>query len=60
MTARLTLRLTPNEMRHPAKCEIPHSDAGAPGLTRTADTRFRKPLLYPLSYGGLFRFLVPF
>ncbi len=25
---------------------------GAPGPTRTADTRFRKPLLYPLSYGG--------
>lgn len=27
-------------------------EPGAPGLTRTADTRFRKPLLYPLSYGG--------
>jgi hypothetical protein len=25
---------------------------GAPGRTRTCDTRFRKPLLYPLSYGG--------
>ena len=24
----------------------------APGMTRTCDTRFRKPLLYPLSYGG--------
>ena len=24
----------------------------APGRTRTYDTRFRKPLLYPLSYGG--------
>ena len=24
----------------------------APGMTRTSDTRFRKPLLYPLSYGG--------
>ena len=21
-------------------------------MTRTCDTRFRKPLLYPLSYGG--------
>jgi hypothetical protein len=25
---------------------------GAPGTIRTCDTRFRKPLLYPLSYGG--------
>ena len=25
---------------------------GAPGRTRTSDTRFRKPLLCPLSYGG--------
>jgi hypothetical protein len=25
----------------------------APGRIRTCDTRFRKPLLYPLSYGGL-------
>ena len=24
-----------------------------PGATRTPDTRFRKPLLYPLSYRGL-------
>ncbi len=26
---------------------------GTPGVTRTRDTRFRKPLLYPLSYRGL-------
>ena len=25
---------------------------GAPGGSRTPDTRFRKPLLYPLSYRG--------
>ena len=25
---------------------------GAPGMNRTCDLRFRKPLLYPLSYGG--------
>ena len=25
---------------------------GAPGRNRTCDTRFRKPMLYPLSYGG--------
>jgi hypothetical protein len=27
---------------------------GAPGRTRTCDARFRKPTLYPLSYGGIF------
>ncbi len=27
-------------------------DLGAPGRNRTCDTRFRKPLLYPLSYEG--------
>ena len=26
--------------------------AGAPGRIRTCGTRFRKPMLYPLSYGG--------
>ena len=25
---------------------------GAPGMNRTCDLRFRKPLLYPLSYGS--------
>jgi hypothetical protein len=25
----------------------------APGWIRTTDTRFRKPVLYPLSYGGV-------
>jgi hypothetical protein len=28
------------------------SKHGAPGRTRTCDARFRKPTLYPLSYGG--------
>ena len=28
-------------------------DGGAPDRTRTCGTRFRKPLLYPLSYRGL-------
>ncbi len=32
--------------------EIKFED-GAPDRTRTCDTRFRKPLLYPLSYRGL-------
>jgi hypothetical protein len=31
---------------------LPRPNDGALGLTRTADTRFRKPLLYPLSYEG--------
>ena len=39
-----------------ADCPVGHSRrgpyAGAPGTTRTCDLRFRKPLLYPLSYGG--------
>ena len=26
--------------------------SGAPDRTRTCDTRFRKPMLYPLSYRG--------
>ena len=34
------------------EAEILAGLAGAPGRTRTYDTRFRKPLLYPLSYGG--------
>ena len=28
------------------------SSSGAPGMNRTCDLRFRKPLLYPLSYGS--------
>ena len=28
------------------------AEGGTPGLIRTADTRFRKPVLYPLSYRG--------
>ena len=30
-----------------------HSRNGAPDRTRTCGTRFRKPLLYPLSYRGV-------
>ena len=29
------------------------SEDGAPDRTRTCGTRFRKPLLYPLSYRGI-------
>ena len=31
----------------------PRREDGAPDRTRTCGTRFRKPLLYPLSYRGL-------
>ena len=34
------------------KTGILASKNGTPGATRTRDTRFRKPLLYPLSYRG--------
>jgi hypothetical protein len=30
----------------------PAGKLGAPETIRTSDQRFRKPLLYPLSYGG--------
>ena len=33
--------------------QSPYAGNGTPGRTRTADTRFRKPLLYPLSYRGI-------
>ena len=29
------------------------NNPGAPGAIRTRDTRFRRAVLYPLSYGGL-------
>ncbi len=32
--------------------ENSHVFEGAPERIRTSDTRFRKPLLYPLSYEG--------
>jgi hypothetical protein len=30
-----------------------HTSLGTPDRTRTCDARFRKPSLYPLSYGGV-------
>src|SRR5947207_9499451 len=32
--------------------DVSRHHTGAPGRNRTCDTRFRKPLLYPLSYEG--------
>ena len=34
---------------------MPPKMIGAPKMIRTSDTRFRKPLLYPLSYPGMNR-----
>ena len=34
---------------------FPRPNAGTPEPTRTADLRFRKPMLYPLSYEGVVR-----
>ena len=38
----------------PSQLSYPHTPQrySTPGATRTPDTRFRKPLLYPLSYRG--------
>ena len=33
-------------------CAAIQPHRSTPGRSRTCDTRFRKPLLYPLSYGG--------
>jgi hypothetical protein len=38
--------------RTPEQCSGQVKRIGAPSRIRTYDTRFRKPLLYPLSYGG--------
>jgi hypothetical protein len=35
------------------KVTYPQVKQGAPGRIRTCDARFRKPMLYPLSYEGL-------
>ena len=40
-----------NEKGQPA-IRLACTFSGAPEWTRTTDARFRKPTLYPLSYGG--------
>ena len=45
----------PRRLRIPSRqaaCPIYLDLSGAPGRGRTCDLRFRKPLLYPLSYGS--------
>src|SRR5919197_4929735 len=39
-------------MNHQAAAGKLRRSGRAPGRNRTSDTRFRKPLLYPLSYEG--------
>ena len=34
------------------KFDFGDQEISAPGRIRTSDARFRKPTLYPLSYGG--------
>ena len=38
--------------KSPEFVEFPGLTVGAPEMIRTSDSRFRKPELYPLSYGG--------
>ena len=42
----------PGSFGLPCPCPyLTHAAAGAPGRIRTCDPRFRRPMLYPLSYG---------
>jgi hypothetical protein len=43
---------TKESIQSNTESRILRSKYGTPGATRTPDTRFRKPLLYPLSYRG--------
>jgi hypothetical protein len=44
---------TIHRIRYPQAIRPNADHEGAPGVIRTPDSWFRKPLLYPLSYGGL-------
>ena len=52
----LVAPLVPPGRRHPADAGVNSAltctFVGGPGRIRTCGTRFRKPLLYPLSYGA--------
>ena len=45
-------RPTMRPLRNTSRSGQIDRQCGAPGRNRTVDTRFRKPLLYPLSYEG--------
>ena len=49
-TARIR-RAAPRNQKRRRSCDAAGC-AGAPGRIRTVDTRFRRAVLYPLSYGG--------
>ena len=51
VSKRLAKRPT-REARHRTAGLFTSVGSGTPGATRTPDTRFRKPVLYPLSYRG--------
>ena len=53
MTYRVSDRVTQTQNAVPANGEIPRSDAGDPGGTRTPNTQFRRLMLYPLSYRAI-------
>ncbi len=44
----------PQNVRGMQRVTVPVSSKDTPGRNRTCDLRFRKPSLYPLSYGGTF------
>ena len=49
----LTFVLRGNGRRGQGVSHFPLPGDGAPGRIRTVDTRFRRAVLYPLSYGGM-------
>ena len=49
-------RLAPERERSDVS-ELGYKLSGAPGPIRTADTRFRRAVLCPLSYGGAYAVL---
>ena len=50
-TARIRRRPPTNQKRRRSRDAVIFP--GAPGRIRTVDTRFRRAVLYPLSYGGM-------
>ena len=49
-----TVRILPLDQKSPAPWWYrARQISGAPGRIRTVDTRFRRAVLYPLSYGGM-------
>ena len=54
VTRASTARIRPLDQKSPAPWWYrARQISGAPGRIRTVDTRFRRAVLYPLSYGGM-------